>query len=69
MTTEGTLLLRRKWEYHNKFRTLGNVMGKMEGMGILDFRKEGVLMLSEGNTEFAYTLKDKSIEISLPLKS
>ena len=65
MTDEEKLLLRRKWKYQNKWRTFGNVIGKIEGFGILDFRKDGVLILTDGITEFNYTLVDRTLDIFL----
>lgn len=40
-------------------------MGKIEGFGILDFRKEGVLTLTDEITEFNYILVDRTLDIFL----
>lgn len=66
MTDEETALLRRKWKYQNKWRTFGNVLGKMEGFETMDFSKEGLIILYNGKHEFSYTISDKTIEISFP---
>ena len=66
MTDEEKLLLRRKWECTNEFKTIGNVMGKMEGFGILDLRTEGVLILRDNIAEVEYSLVDRSLEIPSP---
>ena len=66
MTDEEKSLLRRKWEYTNEFKTFGNVMGKMEGFGLLDLTTDGVLVLRDNKAELKYALVDRCMEISFP---
>lgn len=66
MTNEETALLRRKWEYQNKWRTFGNVMGKMEGFGTMDLSREGTVVLYEGKVEYKCALVDRTLEVTFP---
>jgi hypothetical protein len=66
MTDEEKKLLRRKWLYTNEYRTFGNVMGKMNGFGELDFRTDGLLILRDNVGQVSYSLTDRNIDISLP---
>ena len=68
MTNEEMVLLKRKWEYQ-KCKTFGNLMANFDGMKILDFRRDGVLITKDGRNEYNYTLYDKNIEITSPLNS
>jgi hypothetical protein len=69
MTEDEKSLLRRKWEYKNEFRTFGNVIGKMEGFGIIDLRTEGVLILRDNLGELTYSLVDRNLDIASPPNS
>jgi hypothetical protein len=65
MTDEETTLLKRRWKYQNKWRTFGNVMGKMEGFETMDLSREGLIVLYNGEHEFGCTIADRTLEISL----
>jgi hypothetical protein len=69
MTDQEKMLLKRKWEYTHEFRTFGNVIGKLEGFGVLDFTKEGVVILRDDIAEFNYTIEERNLEILSPISS
>lgn len=68
MTADEIVFLKQKWKFKDIGRIFGNVMGNV-GMKVLDFRKDGVLIIEDWKdmrAEFNYEIIQRTIDLFFP---